>query len=95
MSTVIHDCQCLFVGVSVVVDSTLELGKDLFDVGQAEVSLLNNVHVLVEGVLLDVLAEDFNVLLDFGQVGKAFFFGISVLVYSHIADGSVVNVSKD
>ena len=66
MSTVVHYCQRLFVGVCVVSDSSLVPSKDLFDGGQAEVSLLYDVHVFVEAVLLYVLAKDFNVLLDFG-----------------------------
>ena len=53
------------------------------------------VHVFVEAVLLDISFEDFNVLLDFGEVKKALFFWVSVLVYSHETDGSVVNVAKD
>ena len=95
MTSVVQHCQRLFVGISVVVDLTLELVEDLFDGGQAEVRLLNDVHVYVEVVLLDVLAEDFHVLLDFGEVCEAFLNWISVFAHSHIADGSVVYVAKD
>ena len=95
MPAVVHYCQSLFVRVCVVRDPSLESSKDLFDGSQAKISLLYDIHIFVEVVLLDVLAEDFHVLLDFGEVCEAIFFGVPAVIYSHEADGSVVNVAKD
>ena len=95
MSTVVDNDERLFVGVHVVVDLVLIPHEDLFDFGEGEVLLLDDVHVLVKAVLLDVPVENFHVILDFGEVCEAFFFGITLLVYSHKSDGSVVVVAKD
>ena len=95
MATVVDNDQRLLVGFHVVIDLSLVPHKDLFDFGHGEVCLLDDVHVLVEAVLLDVCVENFHVLLDFWEVCEAFLFGFTVLVNSHEADGSVVNVAKD
>ena len=67
----------------------------LFNSCHTEVGLLNNIEVGIEAVSFNVFAEDIHVLLDFGEVCEAFLSRISVLVHSHISDGSVVYVAKD
>ena len=95
VTTIVDNYQRLFVGIHVAIDLSLVPHKDLFDFGHAEVLLLNDVHILVESVLLDVSVKNFHVFLDFREVCEAFFFGVTLLVYSYEADCSVVVVAKD
>ena len=95
MSTVVNYCQRLFVGFSVVIDRCLVSSKDLFDGVYAEVCHLSDVYVLDEAISLDIPVEDFHVMLDCGEVYEAFFFGVSISVYAHEADGRVVDIAND
>ena len=95
MSTVVDDYERLLVEFHVVIDLSLVHHKDFFDFGHGEVRLLDDVHVLVEAVLLDVSVENFHILLNFWEVSEAFFFWVSVPVDSHEAYGSVVVVAEN
>ena len=95
VSTIVDNYERLFVGVHVAIDLGLIPHHDLFDFGHGEIRLLNDVHVLVEAVLLDVSAENFHILLNFWEVSEAFLFWVSVPVDSHEAYGSVVVVAEN
>ena len=95
MAAVVDNCQRLLVGSRVFRDSTLVAVEYLLDSGYAEVGLHDDIEVGIEAVSFNVFAEDFHVLKYFGKVSEPFFFGITVLSYSHVADGRVVEVAKD
>ena len=64
VTTVVHDSECLLVGVGVLDDPLLDFVEYLLCLFCVEVGFLDDFHVFVEAVSLDVTTEYFHVVLD-------------------------------
>ena len=71
VAAVVHHSQSLLVGPRVFGNLVLQRKEELLGLGKVKVFSHNYFCVFVEAILLDVLAEHFDVLYDFGQISEA------------------------
>ena len=95
VTTVVHDSECLLVGVGVLDDPLLYFVEYLLCLFCVEVGFLDDFHVFVEAVLLDVTTEYFHVVLDSEEIEEALYFRVAISVFYCPADGRIVDVTDD